>query len=133
MALRQNLDLRIAAARIVEAEAQLGVTRADQFPTVDGHAEVSRTGRRGASSLRTRSLPEQSLQLTGPPGKSISGVSTAGDRGRTREPLATEWGRRAVATNLVAQVASAYFELRSLDCRSTSARELLRRGARRCV
>ena len=41
-ALRQNFDLRIAAARIIEAQAQLGVTRADQFPTVDGLAEASR-------------------------------------------------------------------------------------------
>ena len=41
-ALRQNFDLRIAAARIVEAEAQLGITRADRFPTVDAHTEASR-------------------------------------------------------------------------------------------
>src|SRR5207244_885676 len=29
--------------------------------------------------------------------------------------LATEWGRRAVATSLVGQVASAYFEMRAFD------------------
>src|SRR5215470_16174563 len=34
-ALRQNYDVRIAAARILEAQAQLGITRADQFPAVD--------------------------------------------------------------------------------------------------
>src|SRR5438874_12304764 len=31
-ALEQNYDLRIAAARILEAQAQLGITRADQYP-----------------------------------------------------------------------------------------------------
>src|SRR5437870_2746326 len=31
-ALEHNFDLRIAAARIVEAQAQLGITRADQYP-----------------------------------------------------------------------------------------------------
>src|ERR1700756_3264276 len=34
-ALKQNYDVRIAAARILEARAQLGITRADQFPSVD--------------------------------------------------------------------------------------------------
>src|SRR5215470_12536837 len=33
-ALQQNYDLRIAATRILEAQAQLGITRADQRPTV---------------------------------------------------------------------------------------------------
>src|SRR6202171_6830969 len=41
-ALEQNLDLRIAATRILEAQAQLGITRADQFPTVDAGAGTSR-------------------------------------------------------------------------------------------
>src|SRR4030088_2398892 len=37
-ALQQNYDVRIAAARVLEAQAQLGITRADQFPTVSGGA-----------------------------------------------------------------------------------------------
>src|SRR4029077_10272349 len=37
-ALQQNYDVRIAAARILQAQAQLGVTRADQFPTIAGSA-----------------------------------------------------------------------------------------------
>src|SRR6266850_8412905 len=41
-ALKQNLDLRIAATRILQAQAQLGITRADQFPTVDAGASTSR-------------------------------------------------------------------------------------------
>ena len=32
-ALQNNYDVRIAAARILEARAQLGITRADQLPT----------------------------------------------------------------------------------------------------
>ena len=35
-ALQQNYDVRIAAARILQAQAQLGITRADQFPTIVG-------------------------------------------------------------------------------------------------
>ena len=40
-ALQQNYDVRIAAARILQAEAQLGITRADQFPTIAGGAEAT--------------------------------------------------------------------------------------------
>src|SRR5689334_7608984 len=37
-ALQQNYDVRIAAARIVQARAQLGITRADQFPQASASA-----------------------------------------------------------------------------------------------
>ena len=37
-ALQQNYDVRIAAARVLEAQAQLGITRANQYPTVNGVA-----------------------------------------------------------------------------------------------
>ena len=39
-ALQQNYDVRIAATRILEAQAQLGITRADQLPTISGGASA---------------------------------------------------------------------------------------------
>ena len=42
-ALVQNYDLREALARVDAARANLGITRADQFPTVDGSADVTAT------------------------------------------------------------------------------------------
>src|SRR6185369_3620420 len=39
-ALKENYDARIAAERILEARAQLGITRADQFPTVTAGASA---------------------------------------------------------------------------------------------
>src|SRR5216683_893592 len=39
-ALQQNYDVRIAATRILEAQAQLGITRADQLPTISGGAQA---------------------------------------------------------------------------------------------
>ncbi|MGH8186182.1 MAG: TolC family protein, partial [Steroidobacteraceae bacterium] len=39
-ALSQNFDLRIASERILQARALYRITRADQFPTVDGSADV---------------------------------------------------------------------------------------------
>src|SRR6266478_5675770 len=37
-ALAQNYDLRIAASRMLEAQAQLGIIRADQFPALGAGA-----------------------------------------------------------------------------------------------
>src|SRR5512133_2977082 len=40
-ALKQNYDVQIAAARILQARAQLGIARADQLPTVQGAASAA--------------------------------------------------------------------------------------------
>src|SRR5215470_14172408 len=42
-ALAQNYDVRIAATRVLQAQALLGITRADQFPTISGGAAASNT------------------------------------------------------------------------------------------
>src|SRR5262245_47199501 len=54
-ALTQNFDVRIAAARVTEAEASLRITRADQFPEVDAQAEAigQRTGFTTPGTRRT--------------------------------------------------------------------------------
>ena len=41
-ALQQNYDVRIAVARILEAQAQLGVTRSFLFPQLDGNGIIAR-------------------------------------------------------------------------------------------
>ena len=41
VALHQNYDVRIAAARILEARAQLGIARADQLPGINALASVT--------------------------------------------------------------------------------------------
>jgi outer membrane protein TolC len=68
-ALEQNYDLRIAASRVLQAQAQLGITRANQFPTVSADRRFQPTqsediglisilrgeGRRGGSCGRVES------------------------------------------------------------------------------
>jgi multidrug efflux system outer membrane protein len=117
-ALQQNLDLRIAATRILEAQAQLGITRADQFPTVDAGASASRN--RVAKSVVPFPLePYQSseFQLTATAAWEIDfwGKYRRATEAARASLLASEWGRRAVATSLVSQVASGYFEMRAFD------------------
>jgi multidrug efflux system outer membrane protein len=117
-ALQQNLDLRIAATRILEAQAQLGITRADQFPTVDGGASTSRN-RVPKSVVPFPLEPYQSsdFQLTATAAWEVDfwGKYRRATEAARASLLASEWGRRAVATSLVSQVASGYFEMRAFD------------------
>src|SRR5262249_29214124 len=48
-AMQQNFDVRIAATRILEAQAQVGITRADQYPnvSVNGTGESLRNAATG--------------------------------------------------------------------------------------
>ena len=51
-ALEHNYDVRIAAARILQAQAQFGITRADQFPAIVGSA-----GATNQRNTRSKFLP----------------------------------------------------------------------------
>ena len=117
-ALQQNFDLRIAATRILQAQAQLGTTRADQFPTVDAGASASRT-RAPKSTVPFPLDPYQinDFQLTANVAWEIDfwGKFRRATEAARASLLASEWGRRAVATSLISQVASAYFEMRAFD------------------
>ena len=117
-ALQQNLDLRIAATRILEAQAQLGITRADQFPTVDAGASASRIRvPRNAVPFPLDPYQINDFQLTAGTAWEIDfwGKFRRATEAARANLLASEWGRRAVATSLVSQVASAYFEVRAFD------------------
>ena len=114
-ALERNYDLRAAAARILEAQAQLGVTRSDQFPEVN--AGVNVLGQKPSVAL---GFPDRNLGAVVVQGSVAWELDFWGRYRRATEAaraqlLAAEWGRRAVVTTLVSQVASAYFELRALD------------------
>jgi len=76
-ALQKNFDVRIAAARILQAEAQLGVTRADQFPTLDGGAEIS-SQRTAQSRFSAFDRSQGGLILSAAGGPVRSRLRTAG-------------------------------------------------------
>src|SRR5258708_20028568 len=40
IAIAQNYDVRIAAARVLEAQAQVGITRSNQFPSASVGADI---------------------------------------------------------------------------------------------
>ena len=114
-ALQQNYDLRIAASRILEAKAQLGITRADQFPTVSAGA--------GIADVRTAQSKFLPAFETGAGQVNLSAAWELDFWGKFRRAteaaranlLASEWARQEVVSTLVANVAAAYFQLRALD------------------
>ena len=120
-ALRNNFDLRIAAERVLEARASLGITRSQLFPqlSADGQFEASRTSTIGATRFIPRDL-NTAVSFT------QAGFSLAWELdfwGRIRrltesaraQYLASEEARHAVITTLISDVTSTYFGLRELD------------------
>jgi outer membrane protein, multidrug efflux system len=124
-ALAQNEDVQLAAARVLEAEAQLGITRADQYPSVsaDVLAGGGRTAGQGSSPAQTAAA----LQIGGSTAWELDfwGRFRRATESARAQLLATEWGRRAVLTTIVSQVADAYFGLRALDLQLDIARRTL--------
>jgi len=114
-ALTQNSDLQLAAARILEAQAQLGITRSNQFPTASAGVDV--LGERPAVALGFPSENIGALQVQGSVAWELDfwGRYRRATEAARAQLLASEWGRRAVLTTLVSQVANAYFSLRALD------------------
>ena len=118
IALEQNQDLGIAAARIDEFRALLGITRAAQFPTLDLSATGGRTrpsenvfgGIAGGGTVDNYRLSADVFFEVDLFGRLRRATEAA--RG---DLLATEEARRSLTISLVASVASAYMLLRDLD------------------
>jgi outer membrane protein, multidrug efflux system len=114
-ALQNNYDVRIAATRILEAQAQLGITRAKQLPAVNA----------GAAGINDR-FPKTELTPETETNFNVVSAFMAWDLdfwGKYRRAtesaranlLATEWAQRAVIRTLVSNVAASYFQLRAYD------------------
>ncbi len=108
--LKENYDLQLATERINSARAQLGITRSNQFPQVQGTSDFSG----GKNSLR---LKQNILALTGDAAFQLDlfGRLRRATEAARAQLLATEEARRTVVLTLVSDVASDYFQLLQLD------------------
>jgi multidrug efflux system outer membrane protein len=124
-ALEQNYDVRIAAARIVEARALLGITRADQLPEVS--AGLSAVNQRLPQSPGRPPIETSATQV------SVSAAWELDFWGKFRRAtesararlLSEEWAQRQVVSSLVSDVAAAYFQLREQDLELEISRQTL--------
>jgi len=120
-ALRDNPNVRAAALRLVQAQAQLGVTRAGQLPSVNVSAGIS-NARTSAETSQGLALGHRSIE-----GNNYSvGASFSYELdlwGRVRrvveasdaQALAAQDDRDGVLLMLSGQVATSYWQLRGLD------------------
>jgi NodT family efflux transporter outer membrane factor (OMF) lipoprotein len=131
IALQENYDIRIASARVLEARAQLGVTRSQIFPNVDGAASFTSTR---PSSLGSITFIPKGTDLSASFYQGGFNLSWELDIwGRIRrlteaaraQYFASEEARRAVVTTLIADVSTNYFNLREADLELAIANETL--------
>ena len=117
-ALRANLDVRIAAARVEQFAARLNITRSDFFPQV-GYGVGG--ARQGISDNKAGGLGIDSITTSYEATINIGWeldvwgrIRRASEASRA-QLLAAEETRRTVITSLVSSVATSYVSLRRLD------------------
>jgi multidrug efflux system outer membrane protein len=114
-ALQNNYDVRIAAARVLEARAQLGITRADQFPTLSGGGNITSQRDSATDPIPGFELTQGALSVSAAWNLDFWGRYRRATEAQRARLLSQEWAQRAVISSLVANVASGYFQLRELD------------------
>ena len=112
--IENNLDLKTAYARINEAEAQLGVVRANLYPRINyggdgGFGDSTIEGAEFSSSANAFTTVSYQVDLWG----RFRNLSDAA----LNEYLATEEAHRSLTLIIVSNVAQAYLLLRDLDNR----------------
>ncbi|MGD0819959.1 MAG: efflux transporter outer membrane subunit [Desulfomonilia bacterium] len=120
VALKENKDILIAAARIEEFMGRYRVTRSEAFPQVGGAASGSRTRVSDNINEYLPSIydnPYSDYLVTGNASWEIDlwGKIRRANEAARANLLSTEEDRRTVIMSLVCAVADAYIDLRDLD------------------
>ncbi|MGI4829292.1 MAG: efflux transporter outer membrane subunit [Janthinobacterium lividum] len=123
-ALENNFDLRIAAERILEQQAQVKITRSQQFPQISvGGTGVGAEFPDSLGSDIQSPLTLGSYNLSASWTPDFWGIYRKQTQAARDQLLAQTWAQRAVRLSLVQQVASTYFQLRELDQQLAIARQ----------
>lgn len=115
-AVKDNYDLQIAAEKVVEARASLGITRADQYPTLALGATAA--GGKDTSTIHSHYAnlaPDAAFQLD------LFGGLRKATEAKRAELLGSEAARQNVVLTLVGDVAADYFQLLTLDAELATA------------
>lgn len=124
-ALTNNFDVRIAAQRVLEQQAQLRITRAQEFPTVNlgGSGLGADLPSSLGSSLPSGTISAGSFNLSAAWTPDFWGLYRRQTEAARAQLLAQTWAQRAVQMTLVEQVSTAYFQLRALEEQLTIAQQ----------
>lgn len=121
----ENKDLRLAVSRVREARAKFSVTRADQFPQIDGNTSLQRNqtsgavawqfgiqgagNREGPTTNQFKATVDLSFEID------LWGKVRRATEAAQAELLGQEWAKRTVVLTFVSDMAQAYFDLQELD------------------
>jgi multidrug efflux system outer membrane protein len=126
-ALANNYDVAIAAQHVLEQQDQVGITRAQQFPTVSGGGTYTAIGlpsslTKGLNSGSNGGIYNGSnnffaggFTLSAAWNLDFWGLYRHQTEAARAQLLATEWGRRMTISTVIENVATSYFQLRTLD------------------
>ncbi len=127
VALRNNYDVRIAADRVLEQQAQVGITKAAQYPTLSAGTSYDALGlpsslfnslNNGSNSSNSNS---QTNYYAGGLTASVAwnldfwGMYRRESEAARANLRATEWAKQTTYSTLVESVATDYYQLRTLD------------------
>ena len=108
-AIAQNYDARIAASRILQAQQQVTITRAQQFPQINGTA--------GYLGQKIPAFGFAAYEIQGAFSWNIDfwGQYRRATEAARANLLAADWNRNLVLSTIVQDVATTYFQIRELD------------------
>ena len=121
-ALEKNYDIQIAAQRVAEQQAQVQITRSQEFPTVSvggtgigASFNSSILGSGNGSGGISSPLSEGSFNLSAAWTPDFWGLYRRQTEAARANLLAQTWAQRAVRLSLVQNVATTYLQIRALD------------------
>ncbi len=124
-ALKNNYDVRIAATRVLQAQAQLGIIRADQFPTLTAGGNVTSVRNPATGPIPAYELTQGEVTASAAWNIDFWGRYRRATEAARANLLANEWAQKAVISSLVADLASSYFQLRQFDLQLDIAKSTL--------
>ncbi len=125
-ALKQNYDVQIAASRVLQAQQQVTITRANQFPSLGVGPSVS--------GVRSPAIPgvfggysylADAINLTPSWNPDFWGRYRRATEASRATLRATEWGQKETIMTLVDEIATDYFQLREYDLELDIAKQTL--------
>ena len=124
-AIENNYDVRIAASRVLQAQAQLGITHANQLPSLSAGANEVTIREPAIGPIPSYAFSSGQLSATALWNLDFWGGYRRATEAARANLVASDWARRQVMSTVVASVASSYFQLRELDLALEISRETL--------
>jgi multidrug efflux system outer membrane protein len=141
-ALKNNYDVKIAADRVLEEKAAVGVTRAGEFPTLSGGASYDAislpggllsglsSGNNSSGSSNSNNNSRSNLYSGGFTASAAWNLDFWGMYRRMTEAQraeyrATQWAQQTTYATLIDEIATDYYQLRALDAELAVTRQTI--------